>query len=218
MALTLYGYWRSSASYRLRIALNLKDIAYEQMSVNLKDGHQANRAHRDIHPQGFVPALTDGDDVLIQSPAILEWIDETWPEPALLPGSSRDRARIRSYAAVIGCDIHPVQNLRILKYLRSEYGQDSDGVTAWCQRWIADGFDALETMTKRDGLDGPFLCGATVSLADVYLVPQVYNARRFGVDMDAYPRLKAADEAACALPAFKAAAPERQPDAPEDGH
>lgn len=218
MALTLYGYWRSSAAYRLRIALNLKDVAYEQKAVNLKDGLQRAEAHREIHPQGFVPALDTGNGILIQSPAILEWIDETWPEPALLPGDPLGRARVRAYAAVIGCDIHPVQNLRILNYIRAEHGQDNDGVKAWCQRWIMDGFAALERMAARDQSSGPYLCGDAPSLADLYLVPQAYNARRFDVDMSAYPRLTAADAAAREHPAFIAAEPERQPDAPEDGH
>ncbi|MEE2566990.1 maleylacetoacetate isomerase [Hyphobacterium marinum] len=218
MALTLYGYWRSSAAYRLRIALNLKDVAYTQKPVNLKDGVQRSEAHRDIHPQGFVPALADDDGVLIQSPAILEWIEETWPEPALLPATPRERALVRAYGAVIGCDIHPVQNLRILNYIRAEHGQDNDGVTAWCQRWIMDGFAALERMAARDALPGSYLCGEAPSLADIYLVPQAYNARRFGVDMSAYPRLMAADATAREHPAFIAAEPERQPDAPEDGH
>jgi maleylacetoacetate isomerase len=214
----LHGYWRSSAAYRLRIALNLKGLDYDQVSVNLKDGHQREATHKALHPQGFVPVLDIDDNQLIQSPAILEYLEETHPEPALLPGSAANRARIRAYAAVIGCDIHPVQNLRLLQYIRKEYGQDADGVTAWVQRWITDGFSALEKMAETDRFDGPYLCGNMPTMADIYLVPQVYNARRFGVMMDDFPRLLAADTAARALPAFEAAAPENQQDAPEDGH
>jgi maleylacetoacetate isomerase len=214
----LHGYWRSSAAYRLRIALNLKRLDYEQVSVNLKDGHQRDAAHKARHPQGFVPVLDIDDLQLIQSPAILEYLDETHPEPALLPGNAADRARIRAYAAVIGCDIHPVQNLRLLQYIRTEYGQDADAVTAWVQRWISDGFSALQAMAESDGFDGLYLCGKIPTMADIYLVPQAYNARRFGVKVEDFPRLFAADKAARALPAFAAAAPENQPDAPEDGH
>ncbi|WP_421790991.1 maleylacetoacetate isomerase [Hyphobacterium sp.] len=214
----LHGYWRSSAAYRLRIALNLKGLDYDQISVNLKDGHQRDAAHKALHPQGFVPVLNMDGEQLIQSPAILEYLDETHPEPALLPGSAADRARIRAYAAVIGCDIHPIQNLRILQYIRSEYGQDAEGVKAWCQRWISDGFGALEKMAEADNRSGPYLFGAQPTLADIYLVPQMYNARRFGVAVEDYPHLSAADEAARAHPAFEAARPENQPDAPEDGH
>lgn len=215
---TLHGYWRSSAAYRLRIALNLKGLEYDQVSVNLKDGRQRDAAHKALHPQGFVPVLDIDDHQLIQSPAILEYLDEIHPEPALLPGDAANRARIRAYAAVVGCDIHPVQNLRLLQYIRKEYGQDADGVTAWVRRWISDGFAALETMAETDQFDGPYLCGNAPTMADIYLVPQAYNARRFGVTVEDYPRLFMADKAARSLPAFEAAAPENQPDAPEDGH
>jgi maleylacetoacetate isomerase len=214
----LHGYWRSSAAYRLRIALNLKGISYDQLSVNLKDGRQREAAHRALHPQGFVPVLNIDEEQLIQSPAILEYLEETRPEPALLPGSAAERSRLRAYAAVIGCDIHPVQNLRILQYLRKELGQDADAVTAWCQRWISDGLAALEKMAQADDRGGPYLWGGAPTLADVYLVPQMYNARRFGVEMDAFATIVAADAAARAHPAFEAARPENQPDAPEDGH
>ncbi|QNL18316.1 maleylacetoacetate isomerase [Hyphobacterium sp. CCMP332] len=215
---TLHGYWRSGTSYRLRIALNLKGIAYDQVPVNLKDGEQRQAAYKKLNPQGLVPLLDIDGVQLIQSPALLEYLDETHPEPPLLPGSPVERARIRAYAAVIGCDIHPLQNLRVLQYIRAEHGQDADGVTAWAQRWIRDGFTALEAMVTADGRGGPYLWGSKPTLADIYLVPQMYNARRFGVDLAAFPRLVAADEAARAHPAFEAAKPENQPDAPEDGH
>jgi len=214
----LHGYWRSSAAYRLRIALNLKGIAFDQLSVNLKDGDQGEAAHKALHPQGFVPVLNIDGSQFIQSPAILEYLEETHTEPPLLPGSAADRARIRAYAAVIGCDIHPVQNLRILKFIRQEYGQDADGVAAWCRRWISDGFAALEKMAEADRRAGPYLWGKSVTMADIYLVPQMYNARRFDVAVEDYPYLSAADDAARAHAAFEDAAPENQPDAPEDGH
>jgi maleylacetoacetate isomerase len=215
---TLHGYWRSGTTYRLRIAMNLKGLDYAQMSVNLKDGHQRNAAYKALNPQGLVPTLEIDETLLIQSPAILEYLEETHPEPPLLPGTAAERARIRAYAAIIGCDIHPIQNLRILQYLRSEFGQESDGVTAWCQRWIGDGFAALEKLVEADNRPGPYLWGEQPTLADVYLVPQMYNAHRFGVSVDAFPRLVAVDAAARAHPAFEAAKPENQPDAPEDGH
>ncbi|WP_394692334.1 maleylacetoacetate isomerase [Hyphobacterium sp.] len=215
---TLHGYWRSGTSYRLRIALNLKGIAFDQVPVNLKDGEQRQADYKRLNPQGLVPLLDIDNVQLIQSPALLEYLDETHPEPPLLPGSPVDRARIRAYAAVIGCDIHPLQNLRVLQFIRTEHEQDGDGVSAWAQRWIKDGFTALEAMVAADDRGGPYLWGAQPTLADIYLVPQMYNARRFGVDLVAFPRLVAADEAARAHPAFEAAKPENQPDAPEDGH
>ncbi|HAQ34083.1 MAG: maleylacetoacetate isomerase [Maricaulis sp.] len=218
MSLTLYGYWRSSASYRLRIALNLKGVAFEQKPVDLRTGAQRDPDFRTFQPQGFVPALVDETGALIQSPAILEWIDETWPDPAFLPGNARERARLRAYAAVIGCDIHPIQNLSVLQYIKAELDADQTAVQAWARHWITNGLTALETMAAQDDRGGPFLWGKAPTMADIYLVPQMYNARRFGVDMEALPRLVAADDAARAHPAFEAAAPENQPDAPEDGH
>jgi maleylpyruvate isomerase len=215
---TLHGYWRSGTTYRLRIALNLKGLDYDQVAVNLKTGKQREAAYRALNPQGLVPLLDIDGNQLIQSPALLEYLEEAYPEPSLLPGSAADRARIRAYAAVIGCDIHPIQNLRILQYIRSEFGQDADAVTAWCQRWIGDGFAALEKMVAADDRGGPYLWGDTPTMADIYLVPQMYNARRFGLDLAPFPRLVAADTAAQAHPAFEAARPENQPDAPEDGH
>lgn len=213
----LHGYWRSGTSYRLRIAMNLKGLDYDQVPVNLKDGDQRGAAYKALNPQGLVPLLEIDGAQLIQSPAMLEYLEETHPEPPLLPGNPAERARIRAYAAVIGCDIHPIQNLRILQYIRTEFGQDGEAVTAWCQRWIGDGFAALEKMAETDNRSGPYVWGEQPTMADVYLVPQMYNARRFGMALEAFPRLLAADEAARAHPAFEAAAPENQPDAPEDG-
>ena len=213
MTTTLYGYWRSSAAYRLRIALNLKGIAYEQVSINLKDGEQNSEDWRRIQPQGLVPVLEHDGQRLLQSPAILEWIEETWPQPALLPSSAQARCLVRGWASVIACDIHPVQNLRILKSVAGDLGQGPEGMKAWAQRWIGSGLQSLETMVAAHPRTTPFLHGDAPGLAEVYLVPQMYNARRWGADISNCLTLLAADEAARALPAFRDAEPENQPDA-----
>ncbi|MFS2318301.1 maleylacetoacetate isomerase [Maricaulis sp. D1M11] len=211
--LTLYGYWRSSAAYRLRIALNLKGLDYEQVAVNLKAGEQTTEAWLAQQPQGLVPVLKHGSQALVQSPAIVEWIEETWPEPALLPSAPADRAIVRGWAAVIGCDIHPLQNLRVLKAAAALDGQGMDSMKAWAQRWMVPGLRALNDMVRTAKRPGDFLWGEHPGLAEVYLVPQLYNARRWGVDVEEFPTLLAADIAARALPAFIDAAPENQPDA-----
>lgn len=213
MTTTLYGYWRSSAAYRLRIALNLKGVAYEQVSINLKEGEQNGEAWRAIQPQGLVPVLEHDGMRLLQSPAILEWIEETWPEPPLLPSDPAGRCRVRSWTSVIGCDTHPLQNLRVIKAVAGDLGQGPEGMKAWAQRWIGSGLQSLETMVARHARSGPFLDGDAPGMAEVYLVPQMYNARRWGADISQCPTLLAADEAARALPAFQAAAPENQADA-----
>lgn len=207
----LHGYWRSGASYRTRIALNLKRVAYEQVPVNLLAGDQRGDAYRALNPQGLVPALETEGVVLTQSPAILEWLEERYPDPPLLPTSANDRAKVRSMAAVIGCDTQPLGNLRVLNALRSGFAADDAAVALWTTRWIGDGFAALEPSIARHG-DG-FTWGDRPTLADCYLVPQVYSAERFGLDLAAYPHLFAAAERARALPAFAAAHPDRQPDA-----
>jgi maleylacetoacetate isomerase len=213
MTTTLYGYWRSSAAYRLRIALNLKGVSYEQVAINLKEGEQAGADWLAIQPQGLVPVLAHEGDRLLQSPAILEWIDETWPEPAFLSRTAAERCRIRGWASIIGCDIHPLQNLRVLKAVAGDLGQGPDGMKAWAQRWMKTGMDALETLVKAAPRTGEYLGGQTPGLADIYLVPQCYNVRRWGLDMADWPALAAADAACTALPAFQNAAPENQPDA-----
>ncbi len=213
--LTLYSYWRSSASYRVRIALALKDIAYEQVPVSLIDGEQATDDFKALNPQGVVPAmrLTDGT-VLTQSIPIIEYLEEADPAPMrLLPDDAVDRARARAFAAAIACDVHPIQNVSVLKYIRAEYGQDDEGVQAWCAHWIERGFEALERIASVRA--GSFLYGDTPGLAEICLIPQVYNARRFGVNMDRYPGLRDVDQACTSIPAFEAAAPECQPDAPD---
>ena len=207
----LHGYWRSGTSYRTRIALNLKGVAYEQAGVDLRAGDQRGAAFRALNPQGLVPALeTDDGLVLTQSPAILEWLDERYPNPPLLPPTPAARAIVRAMAATIACDIHPLNNLRILNAVR-ELGADGKGVKRWTARWIGDGFTALEAVVAKHG-DG-FAFGDQPTLADCHLIPQIYSAERFEVDLNPYPRLLAAAERARALPAFEQAHPDRQPDA-----
>lgn len=207
----LHGYWRSGAGYRTRIALNLKGVEYRQAPLDLRTGAQKSGAYLRLNPQGLVPALeTDDGVVLTQSPAILEWLEETRPEPPLLPRDAAGRAQVRAMAALIGCDIHPLNNLRVLKAVRG-LGADQAGVDAWAGQWIIDGFTALEALVVRHGEGWCF--GETPSLADCYLMPQLYSARRFNVDLAAFPRLLEIEARAEAHPAFIAAVPENQPDA-----
>lgn len=207
----LHGYWRSGAGYRTRIALNLKGVEYRQAALDLRTGAQKSEAYLRLNPQGLVPALeTDDGLVLTQSPAILEWLEETHPEPPLLPRDAAGRAQVRAMAALIGCDIHPLNNLRVLKAVRG-LGADQAGVDAWAGQWIIDGFTALEALVVRHGEGWCF--GATPTLADCYLMPQLYSARRFNVDLAAFPRLLEIEARAEAHPAFIAAVPENQPDA-----
>ena len=209
--IVLHGYWRSGTSYRTRIALNLKGVAYEQVGIDLRLGKQGNAGYRALNPQGLVPALEVGDAVLTQSPAILEWLEERHPDPPLLPCDPEARAAVRAMAAAIGCDIHPLNNLRVLKTLRHDFGADEDVVNAWAGRWIAEGFAALELMIERHGAG--FAFGEAPTLADCYLVPQHYSAERFGVDLSRYPRLNAAVARANEVAAIAAAHPSLQPDA-----
>lgn len=207
----LHGYWRSGASYRVRIALNLKGLSYDLAAHDLRQGAQKAADYVALNPQGMVPALQIYDQVLIQSPAILEWLDEAYPQPPLLPDDALDRAHVRAMAAVIGCDIHPLNNLRVLGALRKDFGADQATVDAWAARWITPGFDALETLVARDS--GAFCFGDTPTLADCYLIPQLYSARRFNIDTAAWAGLTAIETCALAHPAFAAAHPDRQPDA-----
>ncbi len=209
--LILHDYWRSGTSYRTRIALNLKGVAFESRPVDLRAGQQASDGYRSLNPQGLVPALQVGGEVLTQSPAILEWIEETFPDPPLLPRDALGRAQVRAMAALVACDIHPLNNLRVLKALKGEFEADQATLNSWAGRWIHPGFAALETLVARHGAGWAW--GATPSLADCGLVPQVYSARRFKIDLAAYPRLVAIEAAAAVHPAFVAAHPERQPDA-----
>ena len=207
----LHGYWRSGAAYRTRIALNLKGLSYEQRGVDLRTGAQHSEAFRALNPQGLVPALEVEGAVLIQSPAILEWLEEAHPAPPLLPADRVDRAHVRAMAALIGCDIHPLNNLRVGKALRETFGADQAAVDAWAARWILPGFAALERLVESHGAGWCF--GAAPTLADCYLIPQVFSARRFNVPLEAFPRLLAIDAAAADHPAFVAARPDNQPDA-----
>lgn len=212
MALTLHGYWRSGTSYRTRIALNLKGLEYAQITHDLRKGEQKEASYKALAPQGLVPALEVGDGVALpQSVAILEWLEETHPEPPLLPRDANDRAIARAMCAAIGSDIHPLNNLRVLKYLKNDLGQEQAAIDAWTRHWIAEGFAALDTMIAQYGAD--YAYGDTPTLVDCYLVPQVYSAQRFGSDLSAYPNLMKAYEKAALHPAIAAAHPDRQPDA-----
>jgi maleylpyruvate isomerase len=208
----LHGYYRSSAAYRVRIALTLKGIAAAHRSRHLRKGEQRAPDYLRLNPQGLVPALElDGGALLTQSLAICEYLEETHPEPPLLPKDPVLRAQVRAFAQAIACDIHPVQNLKVLNRLKS-LGLSQDQANAWARDTIAEGLAACETLAAH-GPGGPFCFGDRPSLADLCLVPQLYNARRFGVDLGALPRLLAAEAACQALPAFQEAAPEKQPDA-----
>jgi len=207
----LYGYWRSSAAYRVRIALNLKNVPYGQSALNLREGAQKSAEYMAIAPHGLVPALQIGSNIVIESPAILEWIEARWPDPPLLPSGLEERAVVRAMAALIACDIHPLNNLRVLSALRSEFGASDEKITAWIARWICEGFTALESLIRSHG--GRYAFGDAPTLADCYVVPQLYSANRFGVDCSTFPRLLAAGAAAEQLPAVRAAHPDQQPDA-----
>ncbi|MDA9443114.1 maleylacetoacetate isomerase [Bradyrhizobium sp. CCBAU 51745] len=207
----LHGYFRSSAAYRVRIALNLKGLGAEHLPHHLRKGEQRAPAYLAINPQGLVPALeSDTGAVLTQSVAIIEWLDETHPNPPLLPRDPLQRAKVRAFALAIACDTHPVQNLKVLARLR-ELGLSEQKVQDWAAWVNREGLSACEALIKEE--PGPFCFGAAATLADLCLVPQLANARRFGVDVAAYPRLLMAEAAAKALPAFANAAPEKQPDA-----
>ena len=210
----IYNYFRSGTSHRLRIALNLKGLAWEYVAVDLRAEAHLNDTFKALNPQGLVPALVEGDLVLTQSPAIIEWLEERYPQPPLLPAMPDDRARVRALAAVVGCDIHPLNNRRVLEYLRHTLGCDEAAVLAWCGTWIKAGFEAMETMLAADTKRGHYCFGHTPTLADAYLVAQVESARRFKVDLAPYPQIVAIDRACSDLEAFKLAAPAAQPDVP----
>jgi len=206
----LHGYFRSSASYRVRIALNLKGLGSEHLPHHLRKGEQRDPAYLALNPQGLVPTLEDDGAVLTQSLAIIEWLDETHPEPPLLPTDPLHRAKVRAFALALACDVHPVQNLKVLARLR-QLGVAEAQVTEWAAWANREGLAACETLIA--GEPGPFCFGAMPTLADLCLVPQLANARRFGVELQAFRRLLQAEAAAKAMPAFADAAPERQSDA-----
>jgi maleylacetoacetate isomerase len=208
----LYSYFRSSAAYRVRIALNLKGIAYEMTPIHLqKDGgHHRRPEYRTVNPQMRVPTLvTPAGDTLIQSLAIMEYLEETHPEPPLLPKPSLARAKARALAQIVACDIHPLNNIGALRYLKNEMHQPQSAIDEWYRHWVVAGFESLEALIA----PSPYACGAQVTVADICLVPQVYNARRLKVPFDKFPKIAAVDAACLALAAFDRARPENQPDA-----
>lgn len=213
--MTLYGYFRSSTAYRTRIAMNLKGLDYDYSSVNLAEDEQLEAEFKAINPQGLVPVLQADDLLLYQSPAILEWLEEVYPENALLPKDAAGRMHVRAISAMIGCDIHPINNRRILQYLRNELSVDEEQVMAWCKRWMSDGFTALEKRLADDKNRGKFCYGDNPTFADCYLIPQVSSARRFKVDLNDYPNIVEIDTHCRTLKAFADADPMMQPDAPQ---
>jgi len=211
----LYTFFRSSASYRVRIALNLKGLDYEQAPIHLRrgGGEQLKPSYKAINPQALVPALEDEGQIFSQSLAIIEYLEELYPKPPLLPSDAAERAVVRSMALLIACEVHPIQNLRVLNHLKSDHKQSDDDTIRWARHWINLGFSPLEQMINSVTEQGDFCFGKTPTMADICLVPQLGNARRFGVDLSAYPKLLAIESACMSLPAFANAAPEHQPDA-----
>lgn len=209
----LYTFFRSSAAFRARIALNLKGVAFESISKPLLAGDHLNAEYLALNPQGLIPALDVGGAVLSQTLAIIEYLDETYPTPPLLPPDAIGRARVRSLALSIACDIHPLNNLRVLKHLRKNLGQDEAQVNEWCRHWIATGFKSLEISAGEFSTSGRFIYGDSVTMADVCLLPQVFNARRVTLDLAPFPTLAKIAQHLESLPAFAAARPEAQPDA-----
>lgn len=209
----LYNFWRSGTSHRTRIALQLKGLDVEYIAVHLGKEAHLSEAFKAVNPQQLVPALDTGEQVLIQSPAIIEWLEESHPTPALLPADADARARVRALAAIVGCDIHPINNRRILEYLRKGFGADEAAINVWCGTWITAGFDAFEALLASDLQRGRFSYGDTPTMADVYLIPQVESAHRFKVDMSRWPLITAVDRVCSELDAFRQAAPSAQPDA-----
>jgi maleylpyruvate isomerase len=207
----LHGYWRSSAAYRVRIALNLKGLEFSQANHDLRTGAQQSESFRVLNPQGLVPALELDGEAFTQSGAIIELLDELYPDPPLLPREPHARAHARAMAALIACDIHPLNNLRVLSVLRRDLSASEDQVSDWIARWITEGFAALEPLIARYG--GAYAFGDQPGIVDCHLVPQVYSAERFKVDLSTYPRLRAVADHARAHPAFAAAHPSVQPDA-----
>jgi maleylpyruvate isomerase len=217
----LYNFWRSGTSHRTRIALNLKGVSTEYLAVHLGKNAHLGDDFKAINPQQLVPALVldeaesgvAGGRTLIQSPAIIEWLEERFPTPALLPSDPIERATVRAMAAVVGCDVHPINNKRILDYLRQQFGANDDTINAWCGTWIGAGFDALEALIAEPISEVRYCFGDSPTVADVYLIPQIESARRFKVDLSRWPKLMAIDAHCATLPAFAQASPRHQPDA-----
>jgi maleylacetoacetate isomerase len=208
----LYGFFRSSAAFRVRIALNLKGLDYESAFIHLRRNDQAQPAYRGLNPQGLVPTLEDGEERLIQSLPIIQYLDETHPLPPLLPSGAADRARVRALACVVACDIHPINNLRVLRYLHGPLGQDEAAIGVWYNHWIAEGFEALESLLAGDRRTGAFCHGDEPGFADIALVPQVVNSERYKLDLAPYPTIARIFQRCMQLEAFAAAHPDRQPD------
>jgi maleylacetoacetate isomerase len=208
----LYGYFRSSAAFRVRIALNLKGLNYDGAAIHLRRGDQSQPAFLAVNPQGLVPALEIDGERLIQSLPIIEYLDETVPDPPLLPADAAGRARVRALAAIVACDIHPINNLRVLRYLHRTLGHDEAAIGVWYNHWIDSGFRALESLLAGDGRTGTFCHGERPTLADIALAPQVLNAERYRLDMSPYPTIARIFAKCMQLDAFAAAHPERQPD------
>ncbi len=211
--MTLYNFWRSGTSPRTRIALNLKGLDTEYVAVHLPTEEHLKDEFKAVNPQQLVPALHTGSEVLIQSPAIIEWLEEKYPTPALLPRDPQRRAQVRALAAIVGCDIHPINNRRILEYLRKTFGADDAAINAWAGTWISAGFDAYEALLAADTKRGRFSHGDTPTIADCYLIPQIESARRFNVDLTKWPLIMNVEKACMELDAFRMAAPAAQPDA-----
>ena len=213
--LLLYGYWRSTTSYRVRIALNLKGLHYEQRSVHLvrNGGEQHQPVYAALNPQQLVPTLVHGESVLTQSLAIIEYLEETWPQPALLPAEPLRRAQVRTLAQVIACELHPLNNLRVLQYLTGELDVSEAGKSAWYQHWMQQGLSTVEALLTRYGRAAAFCDGEQPGLADCCLAAQIYNARRFQCQWECYPLIKQIISSCDQHPAFQRAAPEQQPDA-----
>ena len=209
----LYGFFRSSAAFRVRIALNLKGLAYETAPIHLRRNDQARPDYRAVNPQGLVPALDDGGHTLIQSLAIIEYLEETHPDPPLLPADPADRARVRALAGIVACDIHPIDNLRVLRYLTHALGHGEGDIAAWYNHWIDAGFQALEALLAGDPRTGVFCHGDQPGLADAALVPQAVNAERYRLDMAPYPTIARIVDSCMKLGPFQAAHPDNQPDA-----
>jgi len=212
MAMKLYGYFRSSAAFRVRIALNLKKLDYENAAIHLRRNDQTKPDYLTVNPQGLVPTLDDGGRTLIQSLAIIEYLDEVYPHPPLLPSHPADRARVRALAEIVACDIHPINNLRVLRYLTHSLDHDETAIATWYNHWIDAGFQALERLLVGDPRTGTFCHGEAPGIADIALVPQVVNAERYRLALAPYPTIARIHQSCMALEAFATAHPDRQPD------